>query len=138
MHRRVLHAFVSAVLATACSSDKPATPNAKDQPSPAAHQVPAGIDTEGAKKLIAAGATVIDVRTADEFADGHLATAKNIPVDEVSARLAEVEQAVGAKDKPVVVYCAAGGRAAAAKVTLEAAGFTHVVNGGGYRALNVP
>ena len=39
------------------------------------------------------------------------------------------------KDKPVVVYCKSGGRAGKAKQALEAAGFTRVVNGGGYRKL---
>ena len=38
----------------------------------------------------------------------------------------------GDKAKPVVVYCAKGGRAQKAKEALEAAGYTHVVNGGGY------
>ena len=41
----------------------------------------------------------------------------------------------GGKDKPVVVYCKSGGRAGKAKQALEAAGFTRVVNGGGYRKL---
>lgn len=134
MRRRVLGALVFALFAGACKNDKPAPAN---QPA-VAHGAPAGVDTEAAKKLIAGGAAVIDVRTADEFADGHLSMAKNVPVDEVGARVAEIEQAAGAKDKPVVVYCASGGRATKAKATLEAAGFTHVVNGGGYRALNAP
>jgi len=38
----------------------------------------------------------------------------------------------GDKTKPVVVYCARGGRAQKAKDQLDAAGYTHVVNGGGY------
>jgi phage shock protein E len=37
----------------------------------------------------------------------------------------------GDKSKPIVVYCAAGSRAAKAKRTLESAGYTQVVNGGG-------
>ena len=89
-------------------------------------------DPEAAKKLIAAGAVVLDVRTPDEFAGGHVPSATNIPVDQVTQRLAEVDKLVGAdKTKPVVVYCAAGSRAAKAKVQLEAAGYTQVVNGGG-------
>jgi phage shock protein E len=44
----------------------------------------------------------------------------------------EVEQlAEGDKTKPIVVYCASGGRAAKAKTQLDAAGYSNVVNGGG-------
>ena len=45
--------------------------------------------------------------------------------------LSSAQLAHGDKSKPIVVYCAAGKRAARAKETLEAAGYTNVVNGGG-------
>lgn len=94
--------------------------------------------TAEARRLIAEGATVIDVRTSDEWTDGHLPTAHLIPVDEIAGRVAEVEQLAGGKDRPIVVYCGTGPRAATAKKRLEAAGFTRVVNGGGYRRLRTP
>lgn len=94
-------------------------------------------DPEAAKKLIAAGAVVLDVRNPDEFATGHVPNAVNIPVGEVSGRLDEVARLVGDdKTKPIVVYCAAGRRAAKAKETLAAAGYSQVVNGGGYDDLH--
>ncbi|MBX3157686.1 MAG: rhodanese-like domain-containing protein [Deltaproteobacteria bacterium] len=94
---------------------------------------PAKKDPAAAKALIGDGAVVLDVRSPDEYAGGHLSQAANIPVQDLSARLAEVEKLVGgAKERPIVVYCAAGGRAGKAKQQLEAAGFTNVVNGGGY------
>jgi len=96
----------------------------------------AAIDPAAARDLIAAKAVVLDVREPDEYASGHLEAAKNIPVDTVSENLAEIERLVGGdKTKPIVVYCASGVRAATAKATLEAHGFTHVVDGGGYRDL---
>lgn len=86
-----------------------------------------------ARKLISEGAAVVDVRTAEEYGEGHVASAQNIPIDDFSARLAEVDKLVGGdKSKPVVLYCAGGRRAAKAKQQLEAAGYTHVVNGGGF------
>lgn len=91
-----------------------------------------------AKRLIAGGALVIDVREQDEWDEGHLAQATLIPVGSVGQRLAEIEQAAGGKDRPIVVYCRSGGRAGAAKDTLAAAGFTKVTNGGGYRKLAAP
>ena len=83
-------------------------------------------------------ALFVDVREQDEWDEGHLPQAKHVPVAAVGDRLAEIEAAAGGKDKPIVVYCKAGGRAGRAKETLEAAGFTNVTNGGGYRALAAP
>lgn len=75
-----------------------------------------------AKKLVAEGATLVDVRTAGEFASGALPGARNIPVGELVARVDEL----GPKDRPVVVYCRSGARSAAAKGTLLRMGFTRV------------
>lgn len=88
-------------------------------------------DPAQAKQLIAQGATVLDVRSPDEYASGHLPQATNVPLQ--SFDVAAVDKLVGGdKSKPIVTYCAKGGRAQKAKDTLEAAGYTHVVNGGGY------
>jgi phage shock protein E len=93
-------------------------------------------DPATARKLIAGGATVLDVRTPEEYADGHVPSATNLPVQDVAQRIADVDKLVGGdKTKPVVVYCAKGGRAAKAKQALEAAGYTNVVNGGGFADL---
>jgi phage shock protein E len=89
-----------------------------------------------AQELIAGGAVVLDVRTAQEFAGARHPKAKNIPVDELDRRLKDVEQLTGHdKAKPVVVYCAAGARAGRAKATLERAGFTNVTNAGGVHSV---
>ncbi len=77
-----------------------------------------------AKKMVASGAALIDVRTAGEYAAGHISGAKNIPVQELRARAGEV----GRKDVPVVVYCASGMRSAAAASMLRHAGFMQVRN----------
>jgi phage shock protein E len=88
------------------------------------------------KRMIEEGALVIDVRQRDEWDRGHLASARHLPVDELPRRLEEVEAwAGGDKARPIVVYCASGGRSGRARATLERAGFTHVVNGGGYSSL---
>lgn len=76
---------------------------------------------------IQAGAAIIDVRSPDEFADGAYPGARNIPVNALPNRFSEV----GPKDKPVVVYCASGGRSAVAQQILKANGFTDVTNAGG-------
>lgn len=71
-----------------------------------------------ARQLIAAGALLIDVRTEEEFADGHIEGARNLPVDRVRGELASLP-----KDKPIIVYCAVGARSASAAATLHAAGY---------------
>jgi phage shock protein E len=85
-----------------------------------------------ARKLVGEGAVLLDVRTKDEFAERHLDKAVNIPVDNLSAQMAEIEKLTsGDKTKPIVVYCHAGGRAGRAKSALVAAGYTKVTNLGG-------
>jgi phage shock protein E len=88
------------------------------------------------KQAIAEAALVLDVRTADEFASGHLPEAVNIPVDEVEARVEEIAAKVGGdRTKPIAIYCASGNRAGKAESMLEKAGFTKVTNAGGYASL---
>jgi phage shock protein E len=88
------------------------------------------------KELIANGALVIDVRSADEWAEGHLDGARHVPLGELDDRLDEVDGWVGGdKQRPIVVYCKSGIRSARARSMLAAAGHTLVVNGGGLRDL---
>lgn len=77
---------------------------------------------EDARKLVAAGAGLLDVRTGGEYRSGHLPGAVNIPVQELAGRLRDA----GAKDRPIVVYCLSGARSAQAKRLLEANGFAQV------------
>jgi phage shock protein E len=115
-----------------CSKSDPSPPAAPPAPAAPVAEKPAK-DPQQAKQLIANGAVVLDVRTPDEFGGGHLPQATNVPIDTFGEHLAEVDKLAGGdKTKPVVVYCAHGGRAARAKKALDAAGYTHVVNGGGY------
>jgi phage shock protein E len=82
-------------------------------------------------------AAVIDVRTPGEHAsDGHLQGDHNIPVQEIGDRTADVAALVGGdKTKPVVVYCRSGARSSRARGILEKAGFTNVVDAGGFSSL---
>ncbi len=72
--------------------------------------------------------SIIDVRAPEEFGGGHLRQSKNIPLDQLGARIGELDKAV-----PVLVVCAAGTRAARAAAQLRRAGFGEVyVLGGGF------
>ncbi len=61
---------------------------------------------------------VLDVRTPQEFAEGHVPGAVNVPYDQLASRLAEVP-----KDKDVVLYCKSGRRAGIAADVLAANGY---------------
>ncbi len=78
--------------------------------------------SETAHQWVHDGAVLVDVRSPDEFAGGHLDGAKNIPVGEIESRAVEL----GPKDGKYVVYCHSGFRASRALGILEKQGFTHV------------
>jgi rhodanese-related sulfurtransferase len=63
---------------------------------------------------------VLDVRTPEEFAAGHLPGAINIPHTELASRVLELE---GSRESDIVVYCRSGARAATALGVLEKSGF---------------
>ena len=69
------------------------------------------------------GPLLLDVRRADEFSDGHIAGALNIPVEQLASRTG----ALGVpRDREIVVYCVSGRRASLAQETLQALGYSHV------------
>lgn len=85
-----------------------------------------------AKQLVESGALLLDVRSAEEFAGGHLDGAVNIPHTQIGERLAALREMQGQNPhKPIVLYCRSGRRSGLAKRELEAAGFTRVTNLGG-------
>ena len=72
--------------------------------------------------------TLLDARTAGEYARGHIRGFRNIPVDELRERLAEIE-----KGKPVYVICQSGLRSYIACRILEGQGYEAYNFSGGFR-----
>lgn len=72
-----------------------------------------------------ANALVVDVRDQNEFAAGHIADAKHIPLGELEARIGELRKF---KDKPIIVYCQGGIRSAKACTVLRKHEFSQVHN----------
>jgi len=83
------------------------------------------ISGEQALAKVRDGATLVDVRTPEEFAGGSVPGAVNIPVQVLDARKVEI-----GKQAPVVVFCRSGGRSATATAKLIAAGY-EVYDAGG-------
>lgn len=71
----------------------------------------------------------IDVRTAEEYAAGHVSEAANIPYEEIVKRIGEVTDD---RDALIYLYCRSGRRSGIAREALQEAGFRHVVNIGGF------
>jgi len=72
----------------------------------------------------------IDVRTPEEFAQGHLSQATNIPHQSIVEQIGKVTTD---KNAEIKLYCRSGRRATWAKSDLEAAGYTNITNEGGYQ-----
>ena len=68
---------------------------------------------------------VLDVRTAAEFAAGHVPGARNVSHELLESRLDELS---GARDKQVVLYCRSGRRTLLAEDVLRKAGFTRLAH----------
>ena len=75
---------------------------------------------------------LIDVRNESEHRAAHLPGARLVPLPLLPALIGEV---VPDRDTPVVVFCAAGGRAAMACSLLAGMGYTQVANGGSLDAV---
>lgn len=92
-------------------------------------------DPELAHRLVRSGAVLLDVRSPPEYAERHISGAVNVPVDDLPNRTADVAKLTSDdKNKPIVVYCASGARAARAKTMLLAEGYRQVTNLGGIDA----
>jgi rhodanese-related sulfurtransferase len=70
-------------------------------------------------------ALVLDVRTQDEFARGHIVGARHVPLADLDKRLAEFDKM---KSRPVILCCQSGARSASALATLKKSGFQQVFN----------
>lgn len=82
------------------------------------------VNPDEAAKLVDAGkVTVIDVRTPDEFKEGHIKGAKNIDIHDPAF---EKQLAGFDKSKPYLVHCQAGGRSTTSLKTFKKLGFTDI------------
>ena len=82
---------------------------------------------EFAKIVAEKGVVVLDVRTAEEFAAGHLKGAVNVDVNDKDF-VAKVDKLIQDKDAKVAVYCRSGRRSANACRLLSAAGYKNLYN----------
>ena len=78
----------------------------------------------------AENAVLLDVRTPQEYGEGHIPGSKNVPLQ----TLDKVRSVVENKDAELFVYCYSGARSNQATVALRQMGYTNVQNIGGIAA----
>ena len=96
--------------------------------NPDASSVSNGKPAEQPAVTLQSGGVLLDVRSPEEFASGHLRGAVNIPHDRIAEEIAAV---VSDKSAQVILYCRSGRRAGTALDTLKSMGYGNVSNFGG-------
>ncbi|SFM06678.1 Rhodanese-related sulfurtransferase [Variovorax sp. OV329] len=98
------------------------------------------LSAEGAVQLInRQRAVVVDIRAPEEFATGHVTGARNVPLDQLEAKLAST---VKNKSLPLLIVCASGARAQRAVAVARKLGYeqAQALSGGlkSWQAANLP
>lgn len=76
------------------------------------------------------GAVLLDVRTPQEYREGHIPGSKNIPLQEIN----RINTVADEKGTPLFVYCHSGARSRQAVSTLQRMGYQNAKNIGGISA----
>ena len=130
MKRLLLILLVTAVILTVGCIQAPPKINADITPLEAPTQIIADITTEEAFTLIQdhqgnPDFVILDVRTPEEFAQGHIENASNL--DYLSETFRDELNNLD-KDKTYLVYCGSGGRSAGALAIMAELGFMEAYN----------
>jgi phage shock protein E len=143
MKRKILLLILPALLLlfSACAPadtdrDAQQTQAAQQSQSTEQSQSPAAVQTvtpQEAKEIMEqqAAYVLLDVRTAEEYGEGHIKGATLLPYDEIQQKAAALLQD---KDAVILVYCRSGRRSAIAAETLSSLGYKSVYDFGGIQS----
>ena len=81
-------------------------------------------------QLMQQGAVIVDVRTSAEFSNSHISGAKNIPLQVLNGKIANLKK----EGKPIITCCASGMRSGSATSLLKSNGIQSI-NGGAWNSL---
>lgn len=90
------------------------------------------IECNSMKEKIVEGAYLVDVRSGEEYKNGSIQFAINIPLDKIN----EIENTVSDKETPIIVFCQSGTRSAKAAEKLIDMGYLHVYDLGSINNCN--
>ncbi|HAX37333.1 MAG: hypothetical protein A2087_07635 [Spirochaetes bacterium GWD1_61_31] len=117
---------------SSCLADNSVTESASDSNAPAAAimagELPPQLTYDQLVTLLAQNRKAIlllDVRTAEEFAQGNIPGSILAPYDQLAATFQENDM-----NRPIILYCRSGNRSATAKRTLESMGYTNIADFG--------
>jgi len=82
------------------------------------------ISSQDARVLVRDGARLIDVRSVEEYIDGHIDGAQNVPINDLSDHIDDL----GSRSIPTILYCRSGYRSSKAAKVMRKAGFKQVYN----------
>lgn len=121
----ILPLAIFIVFATSCNSQNSSTATDSNVASGTTAGSYKNVNAKEFKDLIASGEVVLlDVRTAGEYAQGHIDGAQLLAYDrQFKNNIAKLD-----KSKPTLVYCRSGRRSAGAMRQLKSAGFQTVYN----------
>ena len=117
--KKIIPLLLSTLLLTGCAAGHNNTPNTYRQ-----------ITVDEAVTIMEeeSGYIILDVRRPDEFSEGHIPNAINVPNESIgTAEIAELPD----KDQLILVYCRSGRRSKEAAEKLVKLGYTNVVEFGG-------
>ncbi len=117
-------ALITTLISAGCRDEAPQPAETTSEATAAVvYEVPP--DTLAARLTAEMPPLVLDVRTPEEYAEGHVPGALNIPHTEVAARLDELAPY---RDREIVLYCRSGRRAGIAAEVLKEAGFSRLAH----------
>ena len=105
---------------SSCLADNSVTESASDSNAPAAAIMAVTLLAQNRKAIL-----LLDVRTAEEFAQGNIPGSILAPYDQLAATFQENDM-----NRPIILYCRSGNRSATAKRTLESMGYTNIADFG--------
>lgn len=123
MKRILVAVLLAAALTAGCTAaqPKPAAQSAQAAQQPMVNITPADLQ----KLLQGSGKQplVVDVRTPEEYAEGHIAGAKLVPLQTIETDIKAI-----AKDQEIVLVCRSGNRSAQAYEILAGMGYKNLKN----------
>ena len=111
--KKIVMLCLCAMMLCSCGTDEKETEKVVSQ----------NINCTQKEELMNEGAVLIDVRSASEYAEGHLDNSINLTVDTIGVN---IEKLVSDKNTKIIVYCRSGNRSATAANTLINLGYKNV------------
>jgi rhodanese-related sulfurtransferase len=121
--------FIVAVALSGCIGDKKSVNNTVTDTKVSEKNTYINVNVTQAKEMIDRGEVfILDVRTPEEYASGHIKNSTLLAVQDIPANELDIKLKELPKDKKILVYCRSGRRSATASTILVNNGFSQVYN----------